>query len=94
MRFFTILYGCLAVLPAASQLAAAEKIDFRREVLPILADKCFACHGRDAAHREGKLLFARDCYEKAGDAAKATAVREEWLKIFPTPPPPPTPQAT
>ena len=43
----------------------------------------------DAAHREGKLLFARDCYEKAGDAAKAAAVREEWLKIFPAPPPPP-----
>ena len=43
----------------------------------------------DAAHREGKLLFARDCYEKAGDATKAAAVREEWLKIFPAPPPPP-----
>ena len=37
----------------------------------------------DAAHREGKLLFARDCYEKAGDATKAAAIREEWLKIFP-----------
>ena len=48
----------------------------------------------DAAHREGKLLFARDCYEKAGDATKAAAIREEWLKIFPVPPPPPTPQAT
>jgi len=45
----------------------------------------------DAAHREGKLLFARDCYEKAGDATKAASVREEWLKIFPAPPPPPTP---
>jgi len=45
----------------------------------------------DAAHREGKLLFARDCYEKAGDATKAAAIREEWLKIFPAPPPPPTP---
>lgn len=43
----------------------------------------------DAAHREGKLMFARDCYEKAGDAAKAAAIREEWLKIFPSPPPPP-----
>ena len=44
-----------------------------------------------AAHREGKLLFARDCFEKAGDAEKAAAVREEWLKIFPAPlVPPPT----
>jgi hypothetical protein len=43
----------------------------------------------DAAAREGKLLFARDCYEKAGDATKAASIREEWLKIFPTPPAPP-----
>jgi hypothetical protein len=43
----------------------------------------------DAAHREGKLLFARDCYEKAGDAPKAAVVREEWLRIFPAPPVPP-----
>ena len=48
----------------------------------------------DAAHREGKLLFARDCYEKAGDAAKAASVREEWLKIFPAAPTPPTPTAS
>jgi hypothetical protein len=48
----------------------------------------------DAAHKEGKLLFARDCYEKGGDAAKAAAVRDEYFKIFPAPPiPPPTAQA-
>jgi hypothetical protein len=47
----------------------------------------------DAAHREGKLLFARDCYEKAGDATKAAAIREEWLKIFPVTTPPPPAQA-
>jgi hypothetical protein len=47
----------------------------------------------DAAHREGKLLFARDCYEKAGENEKAAAVREEWLKIFPSTPVPP-PSAT
>jgi hypothetical protein len=44
-----------------------------------------------AAHREGKLLFARDCFEKAGDNEKVAAIREEWLKIFPAAPvPPPT----
>jgi hypothetical protein len=49
----------------------------------------------DAAHKDGKLLFARDCYEKAGDAAKAASVREEYLKIFPAPQilPPAAPQA-
>lgn len=43
----------------------------------------------EAAHREGKLLFARDCYEKAGDTAKAAVIREEWLRIFPAAPVPP-----
>lgn len=43
----------------------------------------------DAAHKDGKLLFARDCYEKAGDAALAAAVREEYVKIFPAAPVPP-----
>lgn len=49
----------------------------------------------DAAQKEGKLLFARDCYEKAGDAAKAATLRDEYLKIFPAPvvPPPSPPQA-
>jgi len=48
----------------------------------------------NAAQREGKLLFARDCFEKAGDNEKAAAVREEWLKIFPTSVVPPPPTAT
>ncbi|HLY75720.1 MAG TPA: hypothetical protein VKU80_16505 [Planctomycetota bacterium] len=49
----------------------------------------------DAAHKEGKLLFARDCYDKAGDVEKSSALREEYLKIFPAPPvsPPTAPPA-
>jgi tetratricopeptide (TPR) repeat protein len=51
------------------------------------------------AMAEGKLLFARECYEKAGDLEKAQKAREEWIKIFPAstvpapapPPPPPAP---
>jgi len=36
----------------------------------------------DRALAAGKLLFARDCYEKSGDPEKAQAAREQWLKIF------------
>jgi mono/diheme cytochrome c family protein len=31
------------------------KIDFRRQILPILADNCFACHGPDEKQRKSKL---------------------------------------
>ncbi len=39
----------------------------------------------DRAMGEGKFLFARDCYDKAGEMEKAHAAREAWLKIFPPP---------
>ena len=29
--------------------------DFSRDVLPLLSDRCFHCHGPDAAHRKAKL---------------------------------------
>jgi hypothetical protein len=41
----------IIALPAA----AAEKIEFSRDVLPILSANCFVCHGRDASTREAKL---------------------------------------
>src|SRR4030095_14743865 len=34
---------------------AEPKVDFAREIRPILAKKCFACHGPDEEHREGGL---------------------------------------
>src|SRR4051812_18345594 len=35
--------------------AAGDRLDFRRQVQPILADRCFACHGPDGQNRKANL---------------------------------------
>ena len=53
MARLTVL-TCLAVGPL---LASGGQIEFRRDIRPIFSDKCFACHGPDAATRKTKLRF-------------------------------------
>ncbi len=57
-RFPTSLIGFLFI---AMPTLAAERVDYNRDVKPILAKNCFACHGPDETHREAKLrLDVRD----------------------------------
>jgi mono/diheme cytochrome c family protein len=51
----TTLFNWTALPLQAVEKASAGKIDFRRDVRPILSDNCFACHGPDAAHVEADL---------------------------------------
>jgi hypothetical protein len=54
----------LAFLPAsvagAAPYPAAAPIDFNRDVRPILAENCFACHGMDANRRVAGLRLDTD----------------------------------
>ena len=49
----------LAALWAATTLPAvfAQPVEFNRDIRPILSDRCFTCHGPDAANRKTKLRF-------------------------------------
>ncbi|MHB1558507.1 MAG: DUF1549 domain-containing protein, partial [Isosphaeraceae bacterium] len=38
-----------------AKLAGRDRVDFTRDIRPILADRCFQCHGPDAGHRKGEL---------------------------------------
>ena len=68
--------------------AAPVKVEFNRDVRPILSENCFACHGFDPKHREGGLRL--DTFEGAtenrdgsrgivpGDLAQSDA----WQRII------------
>jgi hypothetical protein len=36
---------------------SSQEIEFNRDIRPILSNRCFACHGPDAANRKTKLRF-------------------------------------
>ncbi len=58
MPRFRVIYMFLAtqcLVTAWSVSAAAEQLTYNRDVRPILADKCFQCHGPDSAAREADL---------------------------------------
>ena len=49
---------CLVLLSALAPVAGAAEpapVDFSRDVLPVLSDYCFQCHGPDANARKAKL---------------------------------------
>ena len=52
---------CMVIMAFAVQNASAAeaKIDFNRDIRPILSDNCYACHGPDESHREGGFRLDR-----------------------------------
>jgi hypothetical protein len=51
----------------ACSAPAAEKLDFNRDVQPILSENCYHCHGPDKAERKGGLRLDE---EKAAKETK------------------------
>jgi len=78
----------IAFLAAASANAAEEKLQFNRDIRPILSENCFACHGLDAKKREAKLRLdvAEGAFKANEDGAFPIAAgnldkSEVWERI-------------
>jgi len=90
------LRNAVAAALCAASAVAQDPVDFARDVRPLLARRCFACHGNDEETREAGLrldvradaVADRDGYAAIvpGDAEAS----ELWLRItddaFPMPP--------
>jgi hypothetical protein len=73
----------LAALAAAltGGAAAADPVDFAKDVRPILAAQCYSCHGPDEKARKGDLrLDLRDDAVQAGALTPGKADASEFLK--------------
>ncbi len=85
MKLFTLLP--LAVVCALPALAAPDvapapaKIDFNRDIRPILSENCFACHGPDAKQVKGGLrLDHRDSVLTPAKSGKTAIVPKQPTK--------------
>ena len=61
---------CLSLLLLGSATTFAAKLEFNRDVRPILSDRCFACHGPDRASRKSDLRLDVESSAKAEQKSK------------------------
>ena len=73
---------CLLVFSAAGSVQSAEtKVDFDRDIRPILSNNCYKCHGPDPAHREAGLrLDEKEGALKKLDSGEAAVVPGDRAK--------------
>jgi hypothetical protein len=84
MTSLTLCMFALFQSPLLAAGQAASRVDFNRDIRPILSDNCFACHGPDASRRKAKLrLDVRDAALRKGAIVPGKPDESELLtRIF------------
>src|SRR5262245_62013008 len=66
---------CAVGALAADGADAKGKIDYNRQIRPLLSNHCFKCHGPDAAERKGELrLDQREAALKPAESGVVSIV--------------------
>jgi hypothetical protein len=83
-RFFTSAAVLAAAALAAGPAGATGRLEYNRDVRPILAENCFTCHGPDSASRKAHLrLDQRDVAVKKGAIVPGNPGKSELIaRIF------------
>ncbi len=71
-RRFALGWASIAVVWLTAAGPTGTPVDYNRDVRPILAKNCFACHGKDESHRERGLRL--DDREAASNELKSGAI--------------------
>ncbi len=67
-----IAWSVVAATAVAADAPLPDRIEFNRDVRPILAENCFKCHGFDKGHREGhRRIDTREGVLADNDGIKA-----------------------